>query len=420
MSGTIGDNVYRASGVVAAASAAGGGTSWQAVETGSTMTAVAGNGYPIDTTSNACTVTLPAGVVGNTIEFVDYAGTWDTNNVTLTTTEKIKGSDSDGILNGEREGVTVTYVDATQGWVATSTANETTPAIKSYPVDMLVVGGGGSGGCGFGGGGGAGGLIYKTSHNLAVGTTYNVVIGAGAASNSDDGSKGNQGVDTTWAVSGGAAFDFTAKGGGAGGTHTQGEDATDGGTGGGSGRGDGTGGDDPGKETQTTQPGDSGTYGFGYDGGNGSGGAPYYTAGGGGGAGGAGGNGGSPAGIGGVGKDYSAVFASEGDSGWFASGGGAGWTMYSGGTPAGSASAGGGTAGGTPSAGNSSPAAANTGGGSGGGAAGNGHGGSGGSGVICFKVLTADYSGTTTGSPGTRTDGSYTLVEFTGDGSYTG
>ena len=34
--------------------------SWQSVTTGSTLTAVAGNGYPIDTTSNACTITLPA------------------------------------------------------------------------------------------------------------------------------------------------------------------------------------------------------------------------------------------------------------------------------------------------------------------------------------------------------------------------
>jgi hypothetical protein len=36
-----------------------------------------------------------------------------------------------------------------------------------------------------------------------------------------------------------------------------------------------------------------------------------------------------------------------------------------------------------------------------------------------MKVLTADYSGTTTGSPNERTDGAYTIVEFTGNGSYT-
>jgi len=61
-----------------------GGLSWQAVETGSTMTAVAGNGYPIDTTSNACVITLPASASnGDTIVFADYDRTWGTNGIEL-------------------------------------------------------------------------------------------------------------------------------------------------------------------------------------------------------------------------------------------------------------------------------------------------------------------------------------------------
>ena len=45
---------------------------WQSVVTGSTLTAVAGRGYPINTTSNACTVTLPASAsVGDQIIFTD-------------------------------------------------------------------------------------------------------------------------------------------------------------------------------------------------------------------------------------------------------------------------------------------------------------------------------------------------------------
>jgi len=77
MSGSIADNPYRASGVIAAASA--GGISWQDVETGATFTAEAGNGYPVNTTSNACTVTLPASAsVGDEIIFTDYARTWGT------------------------------------------------------------------------------------------------------------------------------------------------------------------------------------------------------------------------------------------------------------------------------------------------------------------------------------------------------
>ena len=61
------------------------GTSWQStIVTGTTLSAVAGNGYWIDTTSNACTVTLPASAsVGDTIEFTDYARTWGTNAITI-------------------------------------------------------------------------------------------------------------------------------------------------------------------------------------------------------------------------------------------------------------------------------------------------------------------------------------------------
>ena len=81
MSGKVGDNVFRASGVIAAAAA---GISWQDVITASTFTAVAGNGYPVNTTSNACTVTLPASAsVGDEIIFTDYARKWGTNALTI-------------------------------------------------------------------------------------------------------------------------------------------------------------------------------------------------------------------------------------------------------------------------------------------------------------------------------------------------
>ena len=83
MSGAIGDNPYRASGVVAQ-TVGGGGVSWQAVTTASTLTVEAGKGYPINTTSNACTVTLPSSAsVGDEIILTDYARTWATNNLTI-------------------------------------------------------------------------------------------------------------------------------------------------------------------------------------------------------------------------------------------------------------------------------------------------------------------------------------------------
>jgi len=416
MTGKITDNIGRSSGLVKAASS--GSIEWQSVVTGSTLTAVAGRGYPINTTSNACTVTLPAGSVGDTIELVDYAGTWDTNVVTLTAngSEKIKGSTSNVELKYERQGVKIVYVDATQGWVATTGVNQTAPAlgVPSYNVAILAVGGGGSGGSDYGGGGGAGGLIYKTSHTLTVGITYDVVIGAGGAGQTSIDTDGNNGVDTTWTINGGAT-EFTAKGGGAGG----GEDRV--GVAGGSSGGNSYTASTAATETQTGQSGDSGTYGFGNDGGVGFR-SPNYNLGGGGGAGGAGDDGiASQSGDGGVGKDLSAVFATEGDSGWFASGGGGGYTT-DGNAGVGTASSGGGTDGGTPGGGNSAAGAANTGGGSGGGGtAGTAYdeSGNGGSGVICMKILTADYTTTVTGSPATRVVGDYTIVEFTGDGSYT-
>ena len=49
---------------------------WQSVVTATTLTVVAGRGYPIDTSSNACTVTLPgSSSVGDTIKFVDMLET---------------------------------------------------------------------------------------------------------------------------------------------------------------------------------------------------------------------------------------------------------------------------------------------------------------------------------------------------------
>jgi len=98
-----------------------GGTSWQAVVTGATKTAVAGEGYFIDTTSNVCNLTLPAGTLGDEVSVVDYAGTFDTNNLTVTpgSGEKIQGNTADATLTvaTERAGFTFAYSGATQGWL---------------------------------------------------------------------------------------------------------------------------------------------------------------------------------------------------------------------------------------------------------------------------------------------------------------
>jgi hypothetical protein len=95
-----------------------GGTSWQAVKT-STFTAVAGEGYFVNTTSGAITMNLPAGTLGDEIVFIDYAGTFDTYALTIAAngSEKIAGSTADLTVSIERAANTLVYTDGTQGWL---------------------------------------------------------------------------------------------------------------------------------------------------------------------------------------------------------------------------------------------------------------------------------------------------------------
>ena len=95
-----------------------GGTSYQAVKT-SGFTAVAGEGYFCNTTSAAFTATLPAGTLGDEITLIDYAGTFDTNNLTVAPngSEKIMGTAASLTVSIERAGLTLVYTDGTQGWL---------------------------------------------------------------------------------------------------------------------------------------------------------------------------------------------------------------------------------------------------------------------------------------------------------------
>jgi hypothetical protein len=95
-----------------------GGTSWQAVKT-SDFTAVAGEGYFVNTTSGAVTATLPSSAsIGDEVSIIDYAGTADTNNITVgRNSHNIQGSAADLTVSTERAGFTLVYVDSTQGWL---------------------------------------------------------------------------------------------------------------------------------------------------------------------------------------------------------------------------------------------------------------------------------------------------------------
>ena len=98
-----------------------GGTAWQSVVTGAT-TMVSGRGYFVNTTSSAFAMTLPSSAsIGDTIQIIDYAGTADTNNITIgRNSHKIQGEAADLVVTTERAAFTLVYVDSTQGWLLDS------------------------------------------------------------------------------------------------------------------------------------------------------------------------------------------------------------------------------------------------------------------------------------------------------------
>ena len=123
-------------GVAAAFEDLAAGISWQAVETGSTMTAVAGNGYWINTTSNACTITLPASASnGDEIMFVDYARNWGTNSIEIDSNGlNYQGDDDTSEVTYDTDGqvVHIVYSDATNGWIPT--LDKTVEFVPAAPV----------------------------------------------------------------------------------------------------------------------------------------------------------------------------------------------------------------------------------------------------------------------------------------------
>ena len=385
------------------------GIAWQSITTAATLTTVAGKGYPINTTSNACTVTLPSSAsVGDQIQIVDYAGTFATNKITLNSSLKIEGATDDKLLTTNREGVIITYVDVTQGWVATTGVNSGNQALDPapYSIDFLVVaGGGGSGGgtpaqAGGSGGGGGGGMRTYTKTASAIGIVVTITVGDGGSGNTGL-NPGSQGSNSS--ISGTGLTTTTSAGGGYS-TYQGGAAAGSGGSGGG--------------ESWAATPAGSGntpstTPSQGADGGS----ITAQTGGGGGGGGGASGVIGgntvatNTGGAGGNGTTSSIT----GSSTSYAGGGGGG--SYGGG---GGVSTSGGLGGGGNGSANATSGAngtVNLGGGSGG--AGTNTGGSGGKGVVILSLPTASYSGTTTGSPTEATSGANKILTFTGDGTYT-
>ena len=392
-------------GTITSAKLASGTTgliSWQSVVTAATLTAVAGRGYWIDTTSNACTVTLPASATnGDTIILADYARNWATNAVTINQNSLNFQGDTtpNPVYNTVGQSVTLIYSGATQGWIPTVDDDVTNETPPPYSVDFLVIAGGGGGA--YVGGGGAGG--YRTStQSVASGTVITVTVGDGGAGQADP-NQGTSGSNSS--ISGSGLTTITSAGGGGGGN--AGNAGSNGGSGGGGGYNGGTGGTGNTPSTSPSQGNNGGTGGSG----------PNYGGGGGGGAGATGSNGTTTVGGNGGNGTASSITGSSVTR----AGGGGGATYGSGGT-AGTGGTGGGGNGGLGGAnGNGTAGTVNTGSGGGGASylSASGTGGAGGKGVVILSLPIANYSNTTTGSPTVTESGSNKILVFNGSGSYT-
>jgi len=355
----------------------------QAVTYTETTSVLTTAGLTLNSTTGAITgdpTDQPVG--GSTTYNFDVFATDSTGvNVSSTRTFSIT---VDGVWSGASGGTITSHTSgATNYKIHAFTGNGTFSAgSMGGTADVLAVGGGGSagwasGGWWGGGGGGAGGLVMKPSHTFAANETAAITIGQGGTGvTSIPGSDvelrdADEGTDTIVGTL------LTAKGGG-GGNNDGGwaSNMCHGGSGGG-----GTWSSGGGTANQTSQAGDSGTYGFGNNGGSGSGGT---VGGGGGGASSAGHTGGQEY-NGGNGKDYSAEFGTTyGDTGWFAGGGGGG--CYNTNQPT-TGGQGGGGAGVGQNTGPGNPGTANTGGG--GGCGYDAVTGSGGSGIVLIRYEVA-------------------------------
>jgi len=242
-----------------------GSASWNTTVKTGDFTAVAGEGYFVNTTSGEVDIALPAGTAGAVIAVKDYANTFDTNQCILVPngSDKIGGLASSAFLQTEGIAVTLVFIDATQGWLVTdsglqteapgplyiaATGGNTTLTVCSHKVHvftgpgtfcvtaagnaagsnsveyLVVAGGGGSGGYGAAGpkiqgagGGGGGGWRSFTAIPSAAPTNapaalpvsvqaYPITVGGGGAGdpgNSNGGSRGDNSVFSTITSTGG-------------------------------------------------------------------------------------------------------------------------------------------------------------------------------------------------------------------------
>ena len=197
-----------------------GAASWNTTVKTGDFTAVAGEGYFVNTTSGEIDVTLPASPsAGAVVAIKDYANTFDTNKcILLRNGSKIGGAEINGTLETEGLAVTLVFIDSTRGWLVTDSGLQSEAPTASYvaatggnttatcgdfkihtftspgtfeitaagntagnnEVEYIVVAGGGGGGTDRGAGGGAGGYRFA-SPSLAPATYPSKPLAAPAA-----------------------------------------------------------------------------------------------------------------------------------------------------------------------------------------------------------------------------------------------
>ena len=312
---------------------------------------------------------------------------------------QLTGIDASSLKNGSDIKVQANASGAVVTGILSTGTNAV--AIPSIEADILIIGGGGAPGTtgGEGGGGGAGGFQEYNSAYLVKGKVYTVTIGGGGGGTSNYAVRAGRGAPSS--IKGANLQCMPSAGGGPGATYPAQSPTGKGfGIGGDGASGGGGGGNYNSNSERPMHYGGKGIGGQGTDGGDGMW-ASGYGGGGGGGAGQAGGSGNNSNGN--AGNGGNGLQSDITGTNTYYAGGGAGNSTATDGT--------GGQGGGGDT---NTSGTANTGGGGG---AGNNVGG--GSGVVIIRVLTTDYSGTTTGSPTVTTDGSHKVIKFTGSGTYT-
>ena len=272
--GRCGGTVALASGATQTGFGRTGTVDWNTTPKTSTFTAVSGDGFFANTSGGAFTMNLPSGSAGSIVSVADYAGTWQTNALTVTPngTDKIGSINTSVTLSTEGQSVTFIFVDSTQGWVNTMdstsnvrgnpnlvasvsgacntlatapdcanvkiatfvgpgsftvTSSSTTPA--NNVVTYMVAGGGGGGGGSLAGGGAGGFREYKSPvtpytasplngnpGGTAITVTaqaYPITVGAGGAGGTATANKGTNGANSIFSS-------ITSTGGGAGAGNT--------------------------------------------------------------------------------------------------------------------------------------------------------------------------------------------------------